>query len=135
MYADRITGSMQRAIEETNRRRAVQMEYNAKHGITPASIKKAIREDLISELLADTQAELDPSAVSKPLPSPEELPAILEHLEGEMKAAAIELDFERAAKMRDELMQLRDLIAGNNGKPDGKTSPTLTKKIARKRRR
>jgi excinuclease ABC subunit B len=135
MYADRITGSMQRAIEETNRRREVQMAYNTKHGITPASIKKAIREDLISELLADTQAELDPAAVSKPLPSAEELPAILEHLEGEMKAASAELDFERAAKMRDELMQLRDLIAGNTGKPRSKTSPTLTKKIAGKRRR
>jgi excinuclease ABC subunit B len=135
MYADRITGSMQRAIEETNRRRAVQMEYNTKHGITPASIKKAIREDLISELLADTQAELDPSAVNKPLPSPEELPAILEHLEGEMKAASAELDFERAAKMRDELMQLRDLIDGKSGKPKTKSYPNVAQKIAKKRRR
>lgn len=135
MYADRITGSMQRAIEETNRRRAVQMEYNTKHGITPLSIKKAIREDLISELLADTQAELDPSAIGKPLPSAEELPAILEHLEGEMKAASAELDFERAAKMRDELMQLRDLIDGKSGKPKTKSYPNVAQKIAKKRRR
>lgn len=135
MYADRITGSMQRAIEETNRRRTVQMEYNTAHGITPMSIKKAIREDLISELLADTQAELDPASVGKPLPSPEELPAILEHLEGEMKAASAELDFERAAKMRDELMQLRELIAGSNGKPKTKTYPNVAQKIAKKRRR
>jgi excinuclease ABC subunit B len=109
MYADRITGSMQRAIDETNRRRALQMDYNAKHGITPQGIQKAIRDDLISEILADTRAELMPESLLKGKPKPEDLPKILEELETEMKAAAAALDFERAAQLRDELLALREL--------------------------
>jgi len=110
MYADRITGSMRRAIDETNRRRAVQMEYNAQHGITPQSIQKAIRDDLISELLADARAELMPSAIGKSKPKPEDLPKLLAELETEMKAAAAALDFERAAQLRDELLTLRTFV-------------------------
>lgn len=109
MYADRITGSMQRAIDETNRRRALQTEYNEANGITPQGIQKAIREDLITELLADVRSELKPQTLGK-RPKPEDLPKILEELESEMKAAAAALDFERAAQLRDELLTLRDLI-------------------------
>jgi len=111
MYADRITGSMQRAIDETNRRRAVQLEFNEANGITPQGIQKAIRDDLISEMLADARAELSPSSLKKGKPKPEELPAMLEDLENEMKAAAAALDFERAAQLRDELLQLRALVS------------------------
>ena len=110
MYADRITGSMQRAIDETNRRRALQMDFNAKNGITPQGIQKAIRDDLISEILADTRAELMPQSLVKGKPKPEDLPKILDELEGEMKAAAAALDFERAAQLRDELLALRELM-------------------------
>ena len=110
MYADRITGSMQRAIDETNRRRAIQLEYNDKNGITPQGIQKAIRDDLISEMMADARAELKPSSVLKGKPKAEELPKMLEELETEMKAAAAALDFERAAQLRDELLTLRELV-------------------------
>ena len=110
MYADRITGSMRRAMDETNRRRALQVEYNERNGITPQGIQKAIRNDLISEILADARAELLPSSVGKGKPKPEEIPKLLEELETEMKAAAAALDFERAAQLRDELLTLRTLI-------------------------
>ncbi len=110
MYADRITGSMQRAIDETNRRRAIQLDFNERNGITPQGIQKAIRNDLISEMMADARAELKPSSVMKGKPKPEELPAMLEELETEMKAAAAALDFERAAQLRDELLTLRELV-------------------------
>ncbi len=110
MYADRITGSMQRAIDETNRRRTIQLDYNERHGITPQGIKKAIRDDLISEMMADARAELKPSSITKGKPKPEELPRMLEELETEMKAAAAALDFERAAQLRDELLTLRSLV-------------------------
>ena len=110
MYADRITGSMQRAMDETERRRAAQLEFNEKNGITPQSIQKAIREDLITEMLADASAELMPGKIGKGKPKPEEIPAMLEELESEMKAAAGALDFERAAQLRDELLALRELI-------------------------
>jgi excinuclease ABC subunit B len=110
MYADRITGSMRRAIEETNRRRTVQMEFNEANGITPQGVQKAIRDDLISAMLADARAELAPSTLTKGKPKPEDLPKMLEHLETEMKAAAAALDFERAAQLRDELLTLRSLV-------------------------
>jgi excinuclease ABC subunit B len=109
MYADRITGSMQRAIDETNRRRALQLEFNVKNGITPQGVQKAIRDDLISSLLADARAELSPSSLKQGKPKAEDLPKMLEELETEMKAAAAALDFERAAQLRDELLSLREL--------------------------
>ena len=111
MYADRVTGSMERAMAETSRRRALQMAYNEANGITPQGIQKAIREDLITELLADVQAEMQPGKLSKK-PKLEDLPKLLEDLEAEMKAAAGALDFERAAQLRDELLTLRELAKG-----------------------
>lgn len=110
MYADRITGSMKRAIDETNRRRTVQIEFNTANGITPQGIQKAIRDDLISEMLADARSELSPSGLKKGKPKPEDLPKMLEELELEMKAASAALDFERAAQLRDELLALRALV-------------------------
>jgi excinuclease ABC subunit B len=101
---------MRRAIEETNRRRSVQMEFNEANGITPQGVQKAIRDDLISAMLADARAELAPSTLTKGKPKPEDLPKMLEHLETEMKAAAAALDFERAAQLRDELLTLRSLV-------------------------
>ena len=109
MYADRVTGSMQRAIEETNRRRKVQMDFNEANGITPQGIQKAIRDDLIAELIADARAELKPQSLTKGRPKAEDLPKLLEELETEMRAAAAALDFERAAQLRDELLTLREL--------------------------
>jgi excinuclease ABC subunit B len=111
MYADRITGSMQRAIDETNRRRALQIAFNEANGITPQGIQKAIREDLINELLADVTSEMKPGKIAKK-PKMEDLPKILEELESEMKAASAALDFERAAQLRDELLTLRELAKG-----------------------
>jgi len=108
MYADRVTGSMERAIGETNRRRAAQIEFNKQNGITPEGIQKAIREDL-TELLADVKSDLQPGKIGKK-PKMEDLPKMLEELESEMKSAAGALDFERAAQLRDELLTLRELI-------------------------
>lgn len=110
MYADRITGSMQRAIDETNRRRTLQLEYNAAHGISPQSIRKAIRQDLISEMLADARSELTPGVANQPLPPPEQMPQFLAQLERNMKDAARALDFERAAQLRDELRAVQRLL-------------------------
>ena len=110
MYADRVTGSMQRAIDETNRRRAEQLEYNAQNGITPQGIQKAIRDDLIAEMMADARSELAPSTLKNGKPKTEDLPRLLEDLETEMKAAASDLNFERAAQLRDELLSLRALV-------------------------
>ena len=112
MYADNITGSMRRAMDETSRRREIQLQFNAQNGITPQGIQKAIRDDLIAELLADARAELDPSSLIKAKPKASELPKMLENLETEMKAAAAGLDFERAAQLRDELLTLRELVQG-----------------------
>lgn len=109
LYADRITGSMKRAMDETSRRRTAQHAYNVENGITPEGIQKAIRNDLISELLADIKSELAPNMLGKK-PKMEDLPKMLEELESEMKAAASALDFERAAQLRDELLTLRELI-------------------------
>jgi choline dehydrogenase-like flavoprotein len=77
----------------------VQLDYNEANGITPQGVQKAIRDDLISAMLADARAELAPSTLTKGKPKPEDLPKMLEHLETEMKAAAAALDFERAAQL------------------------------------
>ncbi len=105
MYADNMTDSMKNAIGETNRRRAIQQEYNEAHGITPTTIKKSVR-DLISiskEVAKEEVAwEKDPESMSKA-----ELEKLIAKVEKQMKKAAAELDFENAALLRDQMMQLR----------------------------
>jgi len=104
MYADTITGSMRRAIDETNRRRAIQMEYNKKHGIVPTTIVKEVH-DLIEATRA--AEEVPEYRVAKPK-TKEELRELIEDLEKEMKNAAAALEFEKAAKLRDEIFKLKE---------------------------
>ena len=103
MYADTITKSMQEAIEETSRRRKVQEAYNKEHGITPQGIKKAIKD--ITERI---QAVAEPRAAYRVTPvSPEEIARLIKELETEMKKAAKNLEFEKAAMIRDRIIELR----------------------------
>ena len=104
MYADRITDSMQRAIDETNRRRKIQMAYNEKHHITPKSIVKGVRDVLAISRAADDKSQRDLLGRM----TPEQVAARIYLMEQEMQQAAAELDFERAAKLRDGIAALRD---------------------------
>ena len=105
MYADTITDSMRNAINETNRRRRIQDEYNKKHGITPTTIKKSVR-DLISVSKKVAKEELafakDPESMDK-----KELEKLIKELNKQMKKAAAELNFEAAAELRDKLIELK----------------------------
>lgn len=105
MYADRITDSMALAIEETKRRRQIQEEYNKEHGITPQTIKKAVR-DLISiskgEEIKPKETKKDPESMSR-----KELEAAVKDVQKRMKQAAAELNFEAAAELRDEMIILK----------------------------
>ena len=109
MYADTITDSMRRAIDETERRRALQQAYNEARGITPQTIKKAVR-DLISitkEIKpAETAFEKDPESMSRP-----ELEKLIADVQKKMKKAAAELNFEAAAELRDQMVDLKKLLA------------------------
>ena len=107
MYADTITKSMQRAIDETNRRRQVQVEYNERHGIEPRSIVKAIK-DLTDQVrkVAEEKAEY---VVPTDMPK-DELAHLVDQLEKQMKAAAAELEFEKAAILRDQILELRQAL-------------------------
>ena len=105
MYADRITDSMDKAISETNRRRAIQEAYNEKHGITPQTIKKSVRELIsISKEIAKTevQFEKDPESMSY-----QELTKLIEKLQNKMKKVAADLNFEEAAILRDKIVELK----------------------------
>ena len=105
MYADTITDSMERTISETNRRRALQMEYNKAHGITPTTIKKAVRDLIaISKVLDDGDKEITKDIESM---SKAEIEKIIRELSKKMRACAAELNFEDAAKCRDKIAELR----------------------------
>jgi excinuclease ABC subunit B len=109
LYADQVTGSMQRAIEETNRRREKQVEYNTANGITPESIKKSIGDILSSvyerdHVLIETGAD---SATGEAITIGHNFEAVLGDLEARMRKAAGDLDFEEAARLRDEIKRLR----------------------------
>jgi excinuclease ABC subunit B len=104
LYADRITESMDNAVNETKRRRALQEEYNAAHGITPETIRKEIRQGIEAEAASRRMAV---EAVGDSRENDRDLAATIDSLEEEMMAAAAELDFERAAIIRDQIASLR----------------------------
>ena len=108
MYADTITDSMRAALDETQRRREVQMAYNEEHGITPKTIQKAVR-DLISVsrkvAASELQMEKDPESMSE-----KELKKLIKELEKQMKKAAADLNFEAAAELRDKLIELKKTL-------------------------
>lgn len=105
LYADRMTESMQQAIDETQRRREMQIEYNKQHGITPTTIRKEIRSGIEAESQARAKAH---AAVGNTQESEQKQAELLAQLETDMLQAAAELDFERAANLRDEITNLRD---------------------------
>ncbi|MYH11001.1 MAG: excinuclease ABC subunit UvrB [Gemmatimonadales bacterium] len=120
LYADKVTDSMRRAMDETARRREVQAEYNREHGIEPRSIVKSVREIRFSTAVADAR-EAQP-AVHEREGSYEELSpeALADAIEKDMRAAAAALDFETAARLRDELFEIRARIGDGKGtRPPG----------------
>jgi excinuclease ABC subunit B len=111
MYADRITGSMARAIDETNRRRAAQREYNEEHGITPQTIVKSIEELMLSTRVADARGETAKVAEPKATYAAElDLEEWARVLESQMREAAARHEFERAAVLRDQLLDVRSRL-------------------------
>ncbi len=117
LYGDNLTGSMMKAIEETERRRKIQFEYNQQHGITPKQIVKkssnAILEFLDVSRRLNTQQleEVEQQVDELPL---EDIPNLISQLEVQMKEAAKQLEFEEAAKLRDRIKHLRDQLLGNS---------------------
>jgi excinuclease ABC subunit B len=119
MYADRTTGSMRRCIEETDRRREIQLKYNREHGITPETIRKSVEQIEFSTRVADARARPLPRVAEAVATYQDELnlEELVKVLETEMDQAASELDFEKAALLRDELFEVRvKLTAGQGGK-------------------
>ena len=109
MYADVMTDSMRNAIEETNRRREIQEAYNEEHGITPTTIKKAVRDLIaVSKAVAKTEVKLkkDPESMN-----PKELKNLISQVEKQMRQAAADLNFEQAAELRDKMIELKKSLA------------------------
>ena len=108
MYADVITDSMRAAIDETNRRREIQMKYNEEHGITPQTIKKSVRDLIsISKVIAKEEVmfEKDPESMSK-----KELAKLIADVQKKMQRAAADLNFEAAAELRDKMIELKQKL-------------------------
>jgi excinuclease ABC subunit B len=129
-YADRITGSMQRALDETGRRRAAQQAYNAEHGITPLGVIKSVDQVRFSTRVADAREGSDAREEDRAARrvaergtgrygSKEDLERMVKGLEADMKAAAAALDFETAARIRDELFEIRAQSEGSTVKSRG----------------
>ena len=108
MYADTVTDSMRMAIEETKRRREIQMKYNEEHGITPTTIQKSVRDLIsISKKVAATELQMDKDPESM---SEKELLKLIADVTKQMKKAAAELNFEAAAELRDKLIELKKML-------------------------
>ena len=109
MYADMITDSMRTALDETNRRREIQMKYNEEHGITPQTIKKAVRDLIsISKVIAkeELRFEKDPESMDR-----KELEKLIADVQKKMQKAAADLNFEAAAELRDKMIELKQKLA------------------------
>ncbi len=107
MYADKITDSMRRALDETERRRRLQHEYNAEHGITPVGIRKAVHD--ITERVKEIAETKTPYVVSGEIPK-DDLLRLIKDLEAQMKTASRNLEFEKAALLRDQIVDLRKVM-------------------------
>jgi excinuclease ABC subunit B len=122
MYADKITGSMERALEETNRRREIQRAYNEEHGIEPQAIVKQVRDltDRVRAIMADEMQEDEDVPEGAEMVNLAELPPdrlhkMIKELEKEMKKAAQSLEFEKAAALRDQVFELRGALVEKQG--------------------
>jgi len=123
LYADEVTGSMQRAIAETDRRREIQQRYNDEHGVSPQTVKKIVREtvrayDAVAEVAAQYGDDV-PTVLLDDQGAPirlEDLPMLIDNLERRMKAYAKEMEFEKAAEVRDEIDALRRLLGTSDGR-------------------
>lgn len=127
LYADTVTESMQRAIDETNRRRKLQTEYNREHGITPETIRKAIRRGIEEEIQA-RQVERESAGVSAE--SQFVTQEFIRELEGEMLQAAEQLDFERAAQLRDRIHEMKKKIGQPVPEDEGSTRPGFARRAS-----
>lgn len=119
MYADTVTDSMRVAIDETNRRRKIQMQYNEEHGITPQTIKKAVRDLIsISKVIAkeELRFEKDPESMSR-----QELEKLIADVQKKMQKAAADLNFEAAAELRDKMLELKKNLNELEGTSRGKS--------------
>jgi excinuclease ABC subunit B len=137
MYADNVTGSMQRAIEETNRRRNIQLEYNAENHVDPQTVKKVVRETVRSyEAVAEMSTHYSAETLEKigkdgtPV-RVEDIPLLITNLEREMKDLAKTMEFEKAAVVRDEIQSLRALMGTSDGNL-GKTKRKLPRLAGRR---
>ncbi|HSV74176.1 MAG TPA: excinuclease ABC subunit UvrB [Chthonomonadales bacterium] len=133
MYADSVTGSMARAIEETNRRRARQVAYNKEHGITPQTVRKAIRELITADYVADEKGSYRLRAEEAQTLPLDQIVEVVAQLEKEMKEAAKAMEFERAAEVRDEIRDLKRFIpsAAMGGGADAAARPPRKARRAR----
>ncbi|MBS1707364.1 MAG: excinuclease ABC subunit UvrB [Armatimonadetes bacterium] len=122
MYADNMTGSMERAIEETNRRREVQRTYNIEHGVSPRTVLKEVREtvrsmDAVAEVVAQYSVEGETKAGQAGSPIRiEDIPLLIDKLEKDMKDLARSMEFEKAAAVRDEIAELRKTMGLSDGR-------------------
>ncbi|MBM4186466.1 MAG: excinuclease ABC subunit UvrB [Gemmatimonadetes bacterium] len=121
LYADRITGSMRRALDEMDRRRRRQLEYNERHGLTPVSIVKSTEQVKLSTYVADARTERPAKdrKVVEDLHDPAARARAMQALERQMREAAANLEFELAAMLRDQLNELRAFESGNVARPAG----------------
>src|SRR4051812_9809509 len=146
MYADRVTASMRAAMDETDRRREIQLAYNAEHGIEPTTIVKAIRDvGMRLQRIAEVEQvyEKGGRAIAAGKLPKDELVRLIKDLEGQMKQAARDLEFEKAALLRDEVVELRGLVVLQDGpeaiirmgeNADVPSAPRTTKRVMRRRR-
>jgi excinuclease ABC subunit B len=116
MYADKVTDSMRRAIDETNRRRRIQQQYNEEHGIVPATVVKAVRA-LISQEEHALAEPREAYTVGGKMPK-DELARLIKELEKDMKQAAKDLEFEKAALLRDQIFDLRQQLDARDTRPE-----------------
>jgi excinuclease ABC subunit B len=135
LYADRITGSMERALAEMDRRREAQLAYNAKHGVTPTSIRKSVDQVRFVTRVADARIERAPVQQQRLKPAePVDRETMIAALEQQMREAAAELDFELAARLRDELFELKAGADPVRRSPSGAGGGSMRYASGRRRR-